>query len=101
MWYDCVMLGWIEPILFAQKEIFLEKLHTCVEGGAHLRISAWHLLMNLKNNYSLKSDKVGQKNVRILILMLYFFLNRKTHLEIWFYTCVSKILMIWSTVLEN
>ena len=24
------------------------------EGGTHLRISAWHLLMNLKNNYSLK-----------------------------------------------
>ena len=23
-------------------------------GGAHLRISVWHLLMNLKNNYSLK-----------------------------------------------
>ena len=27
-----------------------KKSHTC-EGGAHLRISFWHLLMNLKNNY--------------------------------------------------
>ena len=26
-----------------------EKSHTCQEGGAHLRISFWHLLMNLKN----------------------------------------------------
>ena len=25
------------------------KLHTCEEGGAHLIISFWHLLMNLKN----------------------------------------------------
>ena len=28
----------------------LKKSHTCEEGGAHLRISFWHLLMNLKNN---------------------------------------------------
>ena len=26
-----------------------KKSHTCEEGGAHLRISFWHLLMNLKN----------------------------------------------------
>ena len=25
------------------------KSHTCEEGEAHLRISFWHLLMNLKN----------------------------------------------------
>ena len=29
-----------------------EKSHICDEGGAHHRISFWHLLMNLKkNNY--------------------------------------------------
>ena len=27
-----------------------EESHTCEEGGAHLSISLWHLLMNLKNN---------------------------------------------------
>ena len=28
------------------------KNHTCEEDGAHLKISFWHLLMNLKtNNY--------------------------------------------------
>ena len=26
-------------------------LHTCEEGGIHLRVSLWHLLMNLKKNY--------------------------------------------------
>ena len=31
-----------------------EKSHTCEEGGTHLRVSVWHLLMNLKNNYLLK-----------------------------------------------
>ena len=31
------------------------KNHTCEEGGAHLRISVWHLLMNLKNNYLSKN----------------------------------------------
>ena len=25
--------------------------NTCEEGGAQLKISFWHLLMNLKNNY--------------------------------------------------
>ena len=27
----------------------LKKNHTCEEGGSHLRISFWQLLMNLKN----------------------------------------------------
>ena len=26
-----------------------KKLHACEEGGAHLRISFWYLLINLKN----------------------------------------------------
>ena len=30
------------------------KSDACKEGGAHFRISFWHLLMNLKNNYFLK-----------------------------------------------
>ena len=29
----------------------IKKSHTCEEGWAHLRISVWHLLMNLKKNY--------------------------------------------------
>ena len=31
-----------------------KKSYTCEDGGAHLRISVWHLLMNLRNNYLLK-----------------------------------------------
>ena len=31
-----------------------EKPHISKEGGAYLRISVWHLLMDLKNNYLLK-----------------------------------------------
>ena len=33
------------------KEITIKKSHTCEKGGAHLRISFWHLLMNFKNKY--------------------------------------------------
>ena len=33
----------------------LKKSHTCEEAGAHLGISFWHLLMNLKNKYLLKN----------------------------------------------
>ena len=39
----------------------LIKNHTCEEGGGHLRISFWHLLMNLKNKLLLKKNvEVGQ-----------------------------------------
>ena len=34
-----------------------KKSHTC-EGGAHLRISFWHLLMNLKNKYLCRPKKI-------------------------------------------
>ena len=40
-----------------------QKLHTCKEGGAHLRISFWHLLMNFekpkKNQYFEKMKKIA------------------------------------------
>ena len=43
---------------YLYNELFNEshrgKSHTCEEGGAHLRISIWHLLMNLKNSYFLR-----------------------------------------------
>ena len=42
----------------------LKKSHTCEEGGACLRISFWHLLMNLKNKLKQiiikKTVEVGQ-----------------------------------------
>ena len=52
-----------------------EKSHTCGESGAHLRISFWYLLMNLKNKLLLKKLlKWANKNKIILIFtMLHFF----------------------------
>ena len=35
-------------------QTFLKKSHIFEEGGAHLRIFFWHLLMNLKNKYLFK-----------------------------------------------
>ena len=51
-----------------------KKSHTCEEGGAHLRTSFWHLLMNLKNKLLLKKLlKWANKNKIILIFtMLHF-----------------------------
>ena len=38
-----------------------QKSYICEDGGARLRISVWHLLMNLTNNYLLKKTvEVGQ-----------------------------------------
>ena len=31
-----------------------KKSHTCEEGGANFRVTVWHLLMNLKDNYLFK-----------------------------------------------
>ena len=38
---------------YKQQDQYKKKSRTC-EGGAHLRISFWHLLMNLKNKSLLK-----------------------------------------------
>ena len=61
-----------------------KKRHKCEECGAHLRISFWHLLINLE-----KSEKSE------------FWKNEKQLLEISsFYTCVPKTTTIWGTVAE-
>ena len=41
-------------ILIGNKIKLVTKSQTCEEEEEHLRISVWHLLMNLKNNYLLK-----------------------------------------------
>ena len=82
----------------------IEKSHTCEEGGTQLRISFWHLLMNLKNKYLLKKllQWANKKQNNFNIYNSAIFLNNKEkHLAIsFFYTCVPKILMIWSRVPE-
>ena len=48
---------------------YIKKSHTCEEGGAHLRISVWHWLMNLKNKYFLKNcSSWSVKNKLILLI---------------------------------
>ena len=61
-----------------------KKSYTCEEGGAHLRISFWHLLLNFE-----KPEK------------LEFWKNEKNLLEISsFYKCVPRTTIIWGTVPE-
>ena len=83
----------------------IKKSHTCEEGGAHLRISVWDLLMNLKNNYLSKSGPT--KNVRILIFtMLHFLKNIKKNIryftpvyqKFWWYD--PKFLRYWVWLAE-
>ena len=75
-----------------------KKSHACEEGWAHLRISVWHLLMNLKKNYLLKKlFKWANKKCKNFNIynVIFFKTNKVKHLEIsLFYICVPKILMI-------
>ena len=38
-----------------EKQILIKKSHIFEEGGAHLRIYFWYLLINSKNKYLLKN----------------------------------------------
>ena len=59
-----------------QKSILSQKSHTCEEFWAHLRISVWHLLMNLKNDFLfLRNCSSGSikyvKNFNIYIIVFF------------------------------
>ena len=74
-----------------------KKSHTCEEGGAHLRISFWHLLMNLKDKYLFKKmlNWASGKQNKCNIYNIAFKKNKEKDVEIsLFYICVPKILMI-------
>ena len=76
----------------------LEKSHTFEEGGAHLRLSVWDLLINLKNNYLLKKLlKWANRKCKDFSIYDVAFIKKqkKKQLEISrFYTCIPKMLMI-------
>ena len=58
----------------------VKRSHTCEEGGAHLRISFWYLLMNLKNKLLkklLKWDNKKQNNFNIYNVASLFPKKRK------------------------
>ena len=68
--------------------ICLQKPHTC-EDGTHLRISAWHLLINFKKLDNLKTW--SYKNVRTLTFtMLYFFKKQKNTWRYHYFTPVYQ-----------
>ena len=53
----------------------VKRSHTCKEGGAHLRISFWYLLMNLKNKLLkklLKCHNKKQNNFNIYDVASFF-----------------------------
>ena len=53
----------------------LQKSHTNKEGGAHLRISSWYLLMNFKNLKNQNFEKWKKKNAGDII----FHMCTKSH----------------------
>ena len=58
----------------AKWELWNKKSCRCEEGGAHFKISVWHLLMNLKNNYLLKKLKwINKKRENFNIYNVVFF----------------------------
>ena len=65
-----------EGLSFGKKNKSLIKNHA---HGRHLKVSFWHLLMNLKNKQSLKKLLSGPiKNKIILVsIMLHFFQKKK------------------------
>ena len=90
-------MQWLFWVIYQNK-----KSHTCEEGGAHLRISVWHLLTKLKNNNLLKKllQWANKKCKNFNIYNIVFF-KKKMMKNTWRYhsfsTCVPKILMIWSS----
>ena len=51
---------------------------------AHLTISVWYLLVNLKNNYLLKNCWSGTiKNVRILVFLMLYLKNNDNKKSTW------------------
>ena len=56
-----------------------KKLHICEEGGAHLRIFFWHLLMNFENPKNLTFEKM--KNFAGGIIILHMCTKNHNHLR--------------------
>ena len=71
---------------YKNKKKTKKKSHTYEEGGAHFRISFWHLLMNLKKNYLLKNcwNEPIKNKIILLFTMMHFLLKkeRKTPVDI-------------------
>ena len=77
-------------------------MHTCEEGGVQLRFFLAFTDELERQIFIKKLLKWTNKKQNSNVYNAAFFKkNKEKHLEIsLFYTCVSKILMIWSTVPE-
>ena len=86
----------------------------CEECRAHLRISVWHLSINLKNNHLLKNCWSGPiKNVRILIFSMLYFLKKikkntwryhyftSAYQKSWWYDLQFLRYRVWQTEIGN
>ena len=89
---SCELIIYTELLVKLKSVRFLwifsqQKLHTCKEGRAHPRISVWHLLMNLKNNFLLKKNcwSGPVKNTSILIFTKNLKSNKKIKKNTWRY----------------
>ena len=79
-------LGILQRITKSQKvhissHDVLQKSHTSEEGGSHLRISFWHLLMNFENQKNQNFEKMEKKEMLEILL---------------FYICVPKTTIRYS-----
>ena len=87
-------LGILQRITKSQKvhissHDVLQKSHTSEEGGSHLRISFWHLLMNFENQKNQNFEKMEKKEMLEILL---------------FYICVPKTTIrcsYWDTELHT
>ena len=99
------------PYYEPERSFFLAKSHTCVEGGAHLGISVWHLLINLKNNYLLKNWWSGPKKYKNFNINVVFFKKIEKHtlrydfthvnLQSWWYDLQFLRIRVWQTKIGN
>ena len=82
-----------------------KKSHTCEEGGAHLRIFLWHLLINFEKpeksefwkNEKKKKEKKNAGNIIILHMFTknHNILGHSSYGDGIIYTCATKNTIIW------
>ena len=100
-------------LVLLQQKIW-EKSQTSEGGGTHLRISVWHLLMNLKNNYLLKNllkwANKKCKNFNIYNVVFFEKIKKNTrryhyftpvHQKSWCYDLQFLKYRVWRTEIGN
>ena len=88
----------------AKWELWNKKSCRCEEGGAHFKISVWHLLMNLKNNCLLKKLKwINKKRENFNIYNVVFFKKqiKKNTWRSWLYGLQFQKNRVWQTEIVN